>query len=39
MKWTVYASSDEANEQVGYQVIQGGVPEVDLGHDIDGVPG
>lgn len=36
VKGTVYDSQEEANEQVGYQPIQKGMPEVDLGHGIIG---
>lgn len=36
VKGMIYASVDEANEQIGYQPIQEGMPEVDLGYDITG---
>lgn len=36
VKGTVYHSEGEANEQVGYQPIQEGMPEIDLGHGITG---
>lgn len=39
-RWVVkgkkYESSSEANEEVGYQPIQDGMPEIDLGHGITG---
>lgn len=31
-----YDTSEEANQQVGYEAIQDGMPEIDLGHDITG---
>ncbi len=36
VKGTAYDSTAEANEQVGYQPIQEGMPEVDLGNGITG---
>lgn len=36
VKGTKYDSIKEANEQIGYQPIQSGMPEVDLGDDITG---
>lgn len=36
VKGSIYGSSEEAKEQIGYQVIQEGMPEVDLGYDITG---
>lgn len=36
VKGTVYDSEKEAHEQIGYQPIQDGMPEVDLGHGITG---
>lgn len=36
VKGASYASTEEAQEQIGYQEIQEGMPEVDLGYDITG---
>lgn len=36
VKGASYASTEEAKEQIGYQEIQDGMPEVDLGYDITG---
>lgn len=36
VKGTAYDSKEEANEQIGYQEIQEGTPEIDLGHEIIG---
>ena len=36
VKGARYASTEEAKEQIGYQEIQEGMPEVDLGYDITG---
>ncbi len=36
VKGKAYETSEEANEQIGYQLIQEGMPEVDLGFGITG---
>lgn len=36
VKGTVYDSKEEANEQIGYEPIQEGMPEIELGDDVTG---